>query len=111
MLLAELLEEIDDLTQPLEVQQGESMRTGSRWEPLLPTVVGPAHSNGRMGAVAKTDHQVRIGTLADTDDGTALTTEGVMRMGDGHVFQRQLGIRGSVLWACQPWRIESRKRW
>jgi hypothetical protein len=74
MLLAELLEEMDDLPQPLEVQQGEGRRTGSRWEPLLPTVVGPAHSNGRMGAVAKADHQVWIGTLADTDDGTSLAT-------------------------------------
>jgi hypothetical protein len=97
MLLAELLEEVDDVTQPLEVQQGEGMRTGRRWEPLLPTIVGPAHSKSRMGAVAKANHQVWIGALADTDDGTALTTEGVMGMGDGDIFQRRLGYRGSVL--------------
>jgi hypothetical protein len=97
MLLAELLEEMDDVTQPLEVPQGEGMRTGCRWEPLPPTVVGPAHSNSRMGAVAKANHKVRIGTLADTDDGTALTTEGVMGMGDGDIFQRRLETRCSVL--------------
>jgi hypothetical protein len=37
-----------------------------------------------MGAIAKADHQVRIGTLTDTDDFTSLTTEGVMGMSDGH---------------------------
>ena len=99
------------MPQPLEVQHGEGMRPGRRWEPLLPTVVGPAHSNGRMGAVAKADHKVRIGTLADTDDGTSLTTEGVMGMSDGDIFQRRLGYRGSVLWGFPPSSIDVCKPW
>jgi hypothetical protein len=96
MLLAELIEEMDDVPQPLEVQQGEVMSTRSCWEPWLLTVVGPAHGNRCMRAIAKADHQVRIGTLADTDDFTALTAEGVMGMGDGHRFQRRLGYRCSL---------------
>jgi len=72
------------------------MSTRSCGEPWLLTVVGPAHGNRRMRAIAKADHQVRIGALADTDDFTALTAERVMGMGDGHRFQRRLGYRCSV---------------
>jgi hypothetical protein len=97
MRSAALLEERDEVTQPLEVQHGEGMRTGHRWEPLCAPVVGPAHRHGRRGAVATADPKVRIGTVADTDDGTALTTEGVRGMGDGDIFQRRLGSRWSVL--------------
>jgi hypothetical protein len=84
MRLAELLKEMDDGLQPLEVSQGEGMSTRSCWEPWLLTVVRPAHGNRRMRAIVKADHQVRIGTLADTDDFTSLTAEGVMGRGDGH---------------------------
>jgi hypothetical protein len=97
LLLAELIDEGDDLPQSLEIQQGQVGPAWSSWESLRPAVVSPAHGKRRVRAVAKTDHQVRIDTLADTDNGTALITEGVMRMGDGDVFQRRLGTRCSVL--------------
>jgi hypothetical protein len=48
MLLTELIEEMDEMPQPLEVQQGEGMSTWSGWEPWLLTVVGPAHGNRRV---------------------------------------------------------------
>ena len=110
MLLAKLIEELDDVPQPLEVQQGEGMSSGSSWEPWLLTIVGPAHSNRRMRAIAQADHQVRIEALADTDDFTALTTEGVMGMGDSHPSQRQLGYRCSVLWGSPVYGTGSYKK-
>ena len=79
------------MPQPLEVQQGEGIRTGSRWEPLLPTVVGPAHGHGRVRAIGKAHDQVGINTPADADDLTALAMEGMMRVGNGHRFPERLG--------------------
>ena len=88
MLLAELIEEMDDVPQPLEVQQGEVMSARSCWEPWLLTVVGPAHGNRCMRAIVQTNDEVRIRPSADANDLTALTTEGMMGMGDGHPSQR-----------------------
>jgi hypothetical protein len=98
LLLPELIDEVDDLPQSLEVHQGQVGPAWSLRESLRPAVISPAHGNRRVRTVAKTDHQVRIDTLADTDNGTALTTEGVMGMGDRDIFPRGLGYRGSVLW-------------
>jgi hypothetical protein len=51
-----------------------------------------------MGAIGKAQHEVGIDTAAtDADNLTSLALEGMMGMGDGHVFQRGLGTRCSVL--------------
>jgi hypothetical protein len=97
-LLAEVIDEVDDVTESLEVQQGPGVTVWSLGGGLLPASVRPAHGNRRMRAIAQADNEVWINTPADTDDCTALTTEGVMGMSDGHPFQRWLEKRGSVLW-------------
>jgi len=55
-----------------------------------------------MRAILQTDNEVWINTPADADDLTALATQRVMGMRDGHRFQRELGKRGSVLRGSQP---------
>jgi hypothetical protein len=44
-----------------------------------------------MRAISKTQDQVGINATTDEDDLTALATEGMMGMRDGHRFQRRLG--------------------
>jgi hypothetical protein len=44
-----------------------------------------------MRAAGQADDQVRVDASADTDDFTSLAVQGMMRMGDGHIFQRGLG--------------------
>jgi hypothetical protein len=82
---------VKDLTQSLEVQEGESGAALSRCERLALAGVGPAHGNGRMRAIGKTQDQVGINPTADEDDLTSLAMEGMMGMGDGHRCQRRLG--------------------
>jgi hypothetical protein len=41
-------------------------------------------------AIGEADDQVGIDASSDTDDFTSLAVEGMMRMGDGHIFQRGL---------------------
>lgn len=84
IFLAQLVPEVQDLTQSLEVQEGESGSALSHCERLVLAGVGPAHGNGRMRTIGKTQDQVRINATADEDDLTALATEGMMGMRDGH---------------------------
>jgi hypothetical protein len=44
-----------------------------------------------VGAIGQAQDQVGIHAAADEDDLTSLATEGMMGMGDGHIFQRRLG--------------------
>ena len=87
-LLAEVIDEVDDLPEALEVQQGQGVTVWSLGRGLLPASVRPAHGNRRMRAIAQADNEVWINTPAEADDLTSLTIEGVMGMGDGHIFQR-----------------------
>src|SRR5262245_36733784 len=105
ILLAQLVEEPKDLTEPLEVQSGEIEFALSRGERLSLAAVGPAHGNGCVGAIGQAQDQVGVHAAADEDDLTALAPKGMMRMRDGDRFQRRLGKRGSVLWECRLWRI------
>jgi len=91
IFLAQLVPEVQDLTQSLEGQEGESGSALSHCERLALAGVGPAHSNGRMRAIGKTQDQVGINATADEDDLTSLATKGMMGMSDGHRFQRRLG--------------------
>ena len=49
--LAQLLQEVSDLTQALESQEEDIGATLSRCERLSLAGVGPAHGNRRMGAI------------------------------------------------------------
>ena len=87
-LLAEVIDEVDDLSESLEVQQGQGVAVWSLDRGLLPASVRPAHGNRCMRAIAQADNKIWINTPADADDLTSLPREGVMRMGDRHIFQR-----------------------
>jgi hypothetical protein len=90
--LAQLIEEVDDLSQPLEVQQRQIGVALSRRGELVGLVrVGPAHRNGRVCAISQAQDQVGVDTSADEDDLTLLATQRVVGMGDGHIFQKGLG--------------------
>jgi hypothetical protein len=84
--LAELIEEVDNLPQPLQVQQGQIESPLSRGESLPLTGVGPAHGNGRVRAIGQAQDQVGINATADADNLTALAIQGMMGMGDGDRF-------------------------
>jgi hypothetical protein len=87
-LLAEVIDKVDDLTASLEVQQGEGVTVGRLSGGWLHASVRPAHGNRCMRAIAQADNKIWINTPADADDLTSLPREGVMRMGDRHIFQR-----------------------
>jgi hypothetical protein len=89
--VTELIAEVDELTQPLEVQQRQGGLAWCRWELLWAPGVGPAHGNSRVRAIGKAQDQVGIGAAADGDNLTSLATERMMGMGDGHRFQKGLG--------------------
>jgi len=91
ILLAQLVEELQDLPEPLEVQSGEIAFASRRCERLSLAGVGPAHGNGRVGAISQAQDQIGIHTAADEDDLTSLAPKGMMRMSDGHIFQRRFG--------------------
>jgi hypothetical protein len=86
IVLAQLVPEVQDLTQSREVQEGEIGAALSYCERLALAGVGPAHGNGRMRAIGKTQAQVGINATADEDDLTALAMKGMMGMSDGHGF-------------------------
>ena len=98
IILAQLAQEVQDLTQSLEVQEGQVGAALWRGERLSLASVRPAHGNGRVRAVGKAYDQVGINAASDEDDLTALAPKGMMGMGDGHRFQRRLRYRCSVLW-------------
>jgi hypothetical protein len=51
--LAQLVQEVQDLTQSLEVQEGQVGAAWRRGERLSLASVGPAHGNGRVRAIGK----------------------------------------------------------
>jgi hypothetical protein len=89
--VTELSEEVDEVTQPLKVQQRQGGLAWRRWELLGAPGVGPAHGNSRVRAIGQAQDQVGISAAADGDHLTSLATERMMGMGDGHRFQKRLG--------------------
>ena len=53
IVLAQLVQEVQDLTQSLEVQEGQVGAVWRRGERLSLASVGPAHGNGRVCAIGK----------------------------------------------------------
>ena len=100
-LLTETLDEVGDLTESLEVQQGQGVTVWSLGGGGLLASVRPAQRYRRMRAIVQTDKEVWINTPADADDRTSLATQRVMGMRDRHRFQRERGKRGSVLKGSQ----------
>ncbi len=94
-LLPEVVEQLDGLPEPLDIEERDDART--RGGVSGGGVVGPAHRDGGVGPIGQADNEIRIGPSADTDDIDALAGERMMRMGDGHRSQRGLGQWGSVL--------------
>ena len=101
-LLTEVLNELADLTESVEVQEWPVVMVVRLCGRLLRSIVSPAQGNRCVRASGKADDEVWIETPAHADDFTSLTMQGVVGMDDGHVFQRQVGKRGSVLWGCRP---------
>ena len=89
--MTELIAEVDELTQPLEVQERQGGLAWRRWELLWAPCLGPAHGHSRVRAIGKAQDQVGIGAAADGDNLTSLATERMMGMSDGHRFQKELG--------------------
>jgi hypothetical protein len=92
-LLPELGEQVGHLAEPVQRQQ---MR-GRLWGSRDARVIGRTQREGGMGAVWELDNEVGISPLPDADDHYALAAQGVMWMGDGDRFRKQLGQWGSVL--------------
>jgi len=81
-VLAQVITEVEDLSQPLEVSEGEIGSAGRCEGPQGFSIVRPAHGHGRVGAIGQTEDQVRIDAAAETDHLTALPMERMMGMGD-----------------------------
>jgi hypothetical protein len=80
---------LDDPTQAIEAEQmlrrygGRNLRGSS--------IVGAAQGDGGVTPVRGYDNEVRIVPSANSDDLDALTTKGMMRMGNGHKSRSWLG--------------------
>src|SRR5215510_6573322 len=59
-----------------------------------------------MRAIGQAQDQVGINATADEDHLTSLATEGMMGMGDSHIFQRRLAYRGGVQRVFRQCKIE-----
>jgi hypothetical protein len=89
-LPAEFVDELGQLTQPLEVEEvGRGHRSQARRR--VGSVVGRAAGHGGMAAIGQTHEDVRPLPVADTDDRQLLSVERVMGMRDGHESRRRLG--------------------
>ena len=87
--LGDEVEEVEDLTQALEVEQVLGPRPGR----ILGGGGGvrAAQGDGGMSPIREPDDEVRIAATAQADHLDALTAEGVMRMGDGDESRRRWG--------------------
>jgi hypothetical protein len=92
-LLPELGEQVGHLAEPVQRQQMHGRLLGCRDA----RVIGRTQREGGMGAVWELDNEVGISPLPDADDHYALAAQGVMWMGDGDRFRKQLGQWGRVL--------------
>jgi hypothetical protein len=87
--LGQTIEQPDDLTQTIEVEQVLGCHGGRTFQRR--SVVGAAQGDGGVAPVGEHDNQVRIVPSAKANDLDALTPKGMIRMGDGDEFRRRLG--------------------
>jgi hypothetical protein len=82
------IEEFEDLTEAVEVQQVIRWQQGvvlGRCE-----IIGAAQRDGGMPPVRESDNEIRIDSAAETDDLDPLPAERMMGMGDGDESRRRL---------------------
>jgi hypothetical protein len=94
-LLPEVVEQLDDLPEPLDIEERDD--AGTRGGGSGGGVGGPAHRDGGVGPLGQAANEVRIGPSTATDDIDALAGERMMRMGARDGFRRRLGPWGNVL--------------
>jgi hypothetical protein len=87
--LGQTIEQLDDLTQTIEVEKVLGSHSGRALQRR--SVVGAAQGDGGMAAVGEHDNQVRIASSAKTNDLDPLPPKGMMRMGDGDESRRRWG--------------------
>jgi hypothetical protein len=109
-LPAAFVDELCQLTQPLEVKKVRS-GAGRKGRQRVRSVVGRAERHSGMAAIGQTHNDIRPVAVADTDDGQLLSAERVMRMRDGHASRRELGREGSALGMCPPSATGWPRRW
>jgi len=99
----EAIEHLEDLPEAVEIQEvnwpgrGISLRERE--------IIGAAEGDGGMPSVGESDDEIRIDSPPETNDLDALSTKGVMGMGDGDESRRRLGRTGSALGAFRPFMI------
>ena len=93
----EAIEHLEDLPQAVEIQEVNWPGRGINlwWR----EIIGAAQGDGGMPSVGESDDEIGIDSPTETNDLDALSTEGVMWMGDGDESRRRLGRRGSALGA------------
>ena len=87
--LGQTIEQLDDPTQTIEVEQVLSSQGGRILQRR--SVVGAAQGDGGVAPVGEHDNQVRIVPSAEANDLDALTPKGMMWMGDGDESRRRWG--------------------
>jgi hypothetical protein len=87
--LGQTIEQLDDLTQTIEVEQVLGSRGGRTFQRR--SVVGATQGDGGVAPVGEHNNQVRIVPSAKANDLDALTPKGMMGMGDGDESRRRLG--------------------
>jgi hypothetical protein len=87
--LGQTIEQLDDLAQPIEVEQVLGSPGGRTFQKR--SVVGAAQGDGGVAPVGEHDNQVRIVPSAKANDLDTLTPKGMMGMGDGDESRRRLG--------------------
>ncbi len=83
------IEELDDLPQAVEVEQVLGPRPGQALGQR--GGIRAAQGNRGVSSIRESDNEVRITAAAQAKDLDALTTEGVMGMGDGDESRRRQG--------------------
>lgn len=87
--MADEINELDDLTQTVKVQQVHRGGWGIviQWS----SVIGQTHRNSGVETVRQPNDEVRVSTPADAHDFNLLAVKRMMGMGDRHQFRRLLG--------------------
>jgi hypothetical protein len=86
--LGQTIEQLDDLTQTVEIEQVLGSRCGRTFQRRC--VVGAAQGDGGVAPVGEYNDQVRIVSAAKAHDLDALPPKGMMGMGDGDKSRRRL---------------------
>ena len=87
--MGQTIEQLDDLTQTIEVEQVLGSQGGRISQRR--SVVGAAQGDGGVAPVGEHNNQIRIVPSAKANDLDSLTPKGMMRMRDGDESRRRWG--------------------